>query len=446
MKKFILLISFLHFSWIFAQQFMNCGLEGTYTGPSDLPVNWLAIPHTDPVCTANWSGGATPDLTDEFGPTPGSGIWGYPHSGNTFVSGVNSIAGGTTYYDEGIQQTVSGFQIGTTYKISFYQAVVKQGNCLDTAGCWFVYKENTLIDSSNLSISYLNYDDKNLQWEKRSIIFEATTTTHNLKFLPHDDDTSYGISYTNLNGALRMGIDSIWIEEYFCETDMITSVAVNKNSITSNMSDVTYQWVDCDNNYAILPGATNKTFVATSPGNYAVIISNDWCTDTSGCAEIFCSDIFNVSVLNNNYTLTTDFTGDTYQWVTCPAMTHIVGAVNQDYTPTENGQYSVIVNSNGCIDTSTCYTMNGLFVKENSTDVFNIYPNPSSGIFTIHSNQILDDLVIMIYDARGNLVTSIFDFNSTQQQIDLSYLPAGLYIVRLLNSSITRDEKVIIVR
>lgn len=47
-----------------------------------------------------------------------------------------------------------------------------------------------------------------------------------------------------------------------------------------------YQWIDCDNNNAPIPGATNYNFTASINGNYAVVIGTGNCSDTSNCIRI----------------------------------------------------------------------------------------------------------------------------------------------------------------
>jgi hypothetical protein len=39
--------------------------------------------------------------------------------------------------------------------------------------------------------------------------------------------------------------------------------------------------VYCDSNYAFVPGATSQIFTPTTNGNYAVIVTENGCTDTS---------------------------------------------------------------------------------------------------------------------------------------------------------------------
>lgn len=65
-----------------------------------------------------------------------------------------------------------------------------------------------------------------------------------------------------------------------------TAIFVTGNTLTSADSSAIYQWVDCDQNYAALPGDTNITFTATQSGNYALILFKNGCTDTSSCYAV----------------------------------------------------------------------------------------------------------------------------------------------------------------
>ena len=65
--------------------------------------------------------------------------------------------------------------------------------------------------------------------------------------------------------------------------DVSTTTA--STTITANATGVSYQWIDCANN---MPIATeiNQSFTATTTGDYAVIIDNGTCSDTSVCENI----------------------------------------------------------------------------------------------------------------------------------------------------------------
>ncbi len=57
-------------------------------------------------------------------------------------------------------------------------------------------------------------------------------------------------------------------------------------TLTATASGLTYQWVDCNNNYEPIIGADGQSFTATENGNYAVIITSGDCSQTSDCTAI----------------------------------------------------------------------------------------------------------------------------------------------------------------
>ena len=67
-------------------------------------------------------------------------------------------------------------------------------------------------------------------------------------------------------------------------SDLTTSV--NGLTITANNNNGTYQWIDCDNNDAPLANETGQSFTVTTNGNYAVIITENGCSDTSACVNM----------------------------------------------------------------------------------------------------------------------------------------------------------------
>ena len=64
------------------------------------------------------------------------------------------------------------------------------------------------------------------------------------------------------------------------------SVTTIHNTITANATGAIYQWLDCDNNFALITGETSQSFTATSNGNFAVMVTENNCTDTSNCVNI----------------------------------------------------------------------------------------------------------------------------------------------------------------
>ena len=64
------------------------------------------------------------------------------------------------------------------------------------------------------------------------------------------------------------------------------SVSALDNVLTATATGATYQWLDCDNEYAVIEGETMQSFTATETGNYAVEISQNACVDISECVFV----------------------------------------------------------------------------------------------------------------------------------------------------------------
>lgn len=60
------------------------------------------------------------------------------------------------------------------------------------------------------------------------------------------------------------------------------SIFENGNILTASTENSIYQWINCASN-EIIEGETNQVYEASSPGSYAVIVTEGACTDTSDC-------------------------------------------------------------------------------------------------------------------------------------------------------------------
>jgi len=63
------------------------------------------------------------------------------------------------------------------------------------------------------------------------------------------------------------------------------TVTTTVSNISANQSGATYQWLDCDNNMAIIPSETGQTFTPSSNGNYAVEVTVGSCVEISNCVN-----------------------------------------------------------------------------------------------------------------------------------------------------------------
>jgi hypothetical protein len=107
-----------------------------------------------------------------------------------------------------------------------------------------------------------------------------------------------GLVYTESNsnatytytGASSNGCDSI-VQLDLTILQVDTNVAVADPTITAQAAGAAYQWLDCNNNYAPIQGASAQAFTPTSNGYYAVELTENGCVDTSACYSIILAGV-----------------------------------------------------------------------------------------------------------------------------------------------------------
>ncbi len=83
----------------------------------------------------------------------------------------------------------------------------------------------------------------------------------------------------------QLGCDSIQLNQLVVII-LDSTITVTGNTLTANEAGASYQWVDCENSFAPIPGATLQSFTPSSNGNFAVIITKNGCTILTPCVRI----------------------------------------------------------------------------------------------------------------------------------------------------------------
>lgn len=80
-----------------------------------------------------------------------------------------------------------------------------------------------------------------------------------------------------------------------CDSTITLNLTINKVDasasksgavLTANTSNASYQWLNCDKGYQVIPGQTFQSYLAKETGNYAVAVTLNSCTDTSECLNV----------------------------------------------------------------------------------------------------------------------------------------------------------------
>jgi len=232
-------------------------------------------------------------------------------------------------------------------------------------------------------------------------------------------DYSYFIDFGNgCTEELNFSIDELnyefQISDNLCFGDMTGEIAV----INYEPSDMVITWFD---------GSNNNVVSGLNSGNYCVAISNGTGTTMSECL-----DISSPALLSISETIIADSgTGDgsisilasggvppySYSWST--------GENSEELASLSAGSYELILSdSNGCSITES-FTIDASTGLVSSEPNITIYPNPSSEIIKVESNEAISEIKIL--DAQGRVHYS----NSTLSDIDISDWNNGVYLINI---------------
>ncbi|MEM7037663.1 MAG: T9SS type A sorting domain-containing protein, partial [Bacteroidota bacterium] len=140
------------------------------------------------------------------------------------------------------------------------------------------------------------------------------------------------------------------------------------------------------------------------------------------------------SVLLNGPQLTAVQTGASYQWIDCATGNAIPNATGQSFQPTVSGSYAVVLQLNGCADTSACHPVTVVGVEKSLGLGVQIAPNPSDGLFQVTLEGFVDGVELSVFDAFGKVVWRR-EVTSEVELVDLSGVASGVYYLAVIGDS-----------
>jgi hypothetical protein len=172
-------------------------------------------------------------------------------------------------------------------------------------------------------------------------------------------------------------------------------------------------------------------FTWTASGTYTDTLLN-----AAGCDSILTVsltiDTVNTIVDQLGFELTAQDTGATYQWLDCGlAYTPITGANSRRYTATQNGDYAVELTRGSCRDTSACINVMGVSIADALELSFQLHTLPAEGSYLLELGQRYRELSWQVYDLAGRSWQQGVLQNRAHLELDISELPAGLYLVQV---------------
>jgi hypothetical protein len=222
---------------------------------------------------------------------------------------------------------------------------------------------------------------------------------------------------------------------------------VGTYTVTGVSNATTYNWV--------ITGAvsskvndTQYSIVFSNPGTVTITVTpinqtNGPCSGAPITKTITVSSTPNKPVITQTgTTLSASAGAASYQWYV--GSTLITTATSQTYIPTQNGQYRVEVKGTA---PSSCNIFSDPFnyaitaIKEDQRfDNFSFYPNPV--ITSIHVNFV-KKFDIEFYNLNGQKVLQKANLQG-EQEIDMSDLNKGIYIMRIKSEGKYASRKIIL--
>jgi len=119
----------------------------------------------------------------------------------------------------------------------------------------------------------------NQSYDSTEVVQECPPYVWPVNGVSYTTDGMYTQNYTTMNGC-----DSNFTLNLTFLSPLNATISMNANGSLSTSNFTTIQWVDCNDNYAPVTGATSPTFFPLWNGSYAVIVTDAAsCPDTSDC-------------------------------------------------------------------------------------------------------------------------------------------------------------------
>ena len=214
-------------------------------------------------------GGEYIALFDDTGAYIDGVMYGTPTAGNTPPSGATTTGG--VINTSGLAGCIASVTIPGQAAFEIAPGGVIAGTSLirnpDGTGSWTTMVDGS-IDSCNVDCGSSN-----------SIAVTACGTYT----VPSGDETYTMGGIYNDTIPNAGGCDSLLTIDVTINPLPDNNVTQTGILLSSDQAGALYQWVDCDDNYAMINGETNVSYTPSLTGNYAVEVTLNGCADTSAC-------------------------------------------------------------------------------------------------------------------------------------------------------------------
>ncbi|MBK8615249.1 MAG: T9SS type A sorting domain-containing protein [Flavobacteriales bacterium] len=236
------------------------------------------------------------------------------------------------------------------------------------------------------------------------------------------NDASASANAGTLYSFTLSGNTSNWVAGQVIQTTVSTTSNVSTCDPYTSPSGTTY--------------ATSGTYIEN-------LISASTGCDSISTINVTIAPI-DTTVTASGYTLTAQMIGAQYQWLDCDnGYSPIPGSIGQNFTPGYSSSYAVRLTTTGCVDTSGCWTITGVGLNEQlPTDAVTVGPNPTDGSVAVRVAG-FGSWTMRMLDAQGREVVAARRVHEASSTMDLSTLPAGMYVVEVERNGARSRHRVV---
>jgi hypothetical protein len=446
-----------------------CGENFTIQGNTCWDVSDINIPLFVPAGGPSDVGDITLHILDDNNGNPGTSLHSYTATAADWTTTLKGSAFGFDIYDFNINLPTTfnlcGTGSGTTYWLAASATNLGAGNIFWEFATTTPYGNSGVSSTVGVNGPWTSPGD--------NFVFKVTGDVTTVDEVNACGPYTWvdGVTYTSNNNTATFTVPAG--NPYVCDSNLTLDLTIGSpnTGIDEVIGCDSYTWIDgntytTDNNSATftltnvagcdsvvtldltMSSSTTGTDVVTACDSFTWInsvtytVSNNSAVFTipsaTGCDSTVTLDLFvgsvNPSIINNNGTLSSLAAPATFQWVDCDDnFSPIEGATDNVFVPTSNGNYAVIINQYGCIDTTNCQTVTNASLSQNLlNEAISLFPNPTSDKVQLESDLLMENITVR--SITGQLISSQ-EVNSNSFAINLEEQAKGVYMI-----SVTTDK------
>jgi hypothetical protein len=228
--------------------------------------------------------------------------------------------------------------------------------------------------------------------------------------------------------------------------DVLTDVNNNDSTVITNLTVlnpiINNQTVQLCFGESITVGSS----VYSTSGNYLDVLSSSLGCDSTVNTNLFIANQIDAATNTVGILISAINTSATsYQWLDCDnAFSPISGANTAAYLPTQNGNYAVQISEGNCQNTSACVLINSVGItEEHELTNLSLFPNPTSGMFTLKLPNQIKSVEIELTDLFGRVLMKHIMNDVTQYEFNLTSFANGMYVVKCTTPYATKTINII---